>query len=308
MRLQHVKPAAKEDAFARSLVAPGQTISREGEYLKGHGSFHHAGALVASVCGMVEKVDKLVSVRPFKARFHGEIGDIVVGRITQVGAKRWKVDVNARQDYTLMLTAINLPGGIQRRRTSSDELQMRNLFVENDLVYAEVQSINADGSIAIHTRNQRYGKLQNGHLMRVPPALIKRSKQHFHALDCGVDVILGVNGYIWLADSEQQRKQTAFIQKHEKEHYDQLLILPAELKEVGKEARERIARVKNCLHILHSSFMLIHQRSIMELYRLSEKMTLPPKDMLHPNKIKQMYEEDDEDMQDYYNSTTMVEQ
>lgn len=31
----------------------------------------------------------------------------------QVAPKRWKLDINSRQDATLMLSAVNLPGGIQ---------------------------------------------------------------------------------------------------------------------------------------------------------------------------------------------------
>ena len=48
--------------------------------------------LVSSVAGVVERVNKLISVRPLKSRYSGEIGDIIVGRIIDVGAKRWKVD------------------------------------------------------------------------------------------------------------------------------------------------------------------------------------------------------------------------
>lgn len=33
-----------------------------------------------------------------------------------------------------MLSAVSLPGGIQRRRTAEDELQMREIFKEGDLV------------------------------------------------------------------------------------------------------------------------------------------------------------------------------
>lgn len=43
----------------------------------------------------------------------GEVGDVVVGRITEVGQKRWKVDLNSRQDAVLMLSSVNLPGGVQ---------------------------------------------------------------------------------------------------------------------------------------------------------------------------------------------------
>jgi exosome complex component RRP4 len=43
--------------------------------------------VISSVAGVVERVNKLVSVRALKARYTGEIGDIVVGRITEVRSK-----------------------------------------------------------------------------------------------------------------------------------------------------------------------------------------------------------------------------
>lgn len=49
----------------------------------------------------------------FQHRYTGEIGDVVVGRITEVAQKRWKVDVSARCDAILMLSSVNLPGGVQ---------------------------------------------------------------------------------------------------------------------------------------------------------------------------------------------------
>ena len=77
---------------------------------------------------------------------------------------------------------------------------------------AEVQQLHADGSIVLHTRSQKYGKVSNpwqpsvphharhavsqlsdlplpvlqlegGQLLTVPANLIKRQKQHFHHLE-----------------------------------------------------------------------------------------------------------------------------
>jgi len=67
--------------------------------------------LRASVAGILEKVNKLISIRPLKARYNGEIGDLIVGRITEVQQKRWKVDINAKLDAVLLLSSVNLPGG-----------------------------------------------------------------------------------------------------------------------------------------------------------------------------------------------------
>lgn len=79
---------------------------------RGHGTYvDEEKILRASVAGVLEKVNKLISIRPLKARYHGEIGDLIVGRITEVQQKRWKVDLNAKLDGVLLLSSVNLPGG-----------------------------------------------------------------------------------------------------------------------------------------------------------------------------------------------------
>ena len=115
-----------------------------------------------------ERVNKLISVRPARARYTGNIGDLIVGRVTSIENKRWKVDIKGQRDASLQLSSVNLPGGAQRIRTYEDQLQMRSLFIENDLVSAEIQNIGADGLISLHTRNLKYGKLENGQLVTVP--------------------------------------------------------------------------------------------------------------------------------------------
>lgn len=80
--------------------------------LRGHGTYvDEEKTLRASVAGVLEKVNKLISIRPLKARYNGEIGDLIVGRITEVQQKRWKVDVNSKLDAVLLLSSVNLPGG-----------------------------------------------------------------------------------------------------------------------------------------------------------------------------------------------------
>src|SRR3989338_1927653 len=75
-------------------VVPGEVITDQADYMRGHGTFEIDGKLIATLSGVVEKINKLVSVRPLRARYTAEIGDVVVGRILDVGARRWKVDVN----------------------------------------------------------------------------------------------------------------------------------------------------------------------------------------------------------------------
>ena len=129
----------------------------------------------------------------------GEVGDVVVARIVDVGTKRWRADVNARQHAILMLSSINLPGGEQRRRTAEDQLNMRQFYVEHELMSAEVQAFFHDGAMSLHTRSLKYGKLEGGVLVVVAPSLMKRLRQHFHTFEFGVHAIFGMNGYVWVA-------------------------------------------------------------------------------------------------------------
>ncbi|XP_018397915.1 PREDICTED: uncharacterized protein LOC108775939 [Cyphomyrmex costatus] len=192
------------DGIQPRLYTPGEEISSQPDFLRGHGTYvDDEKTLRASVAGILEKVNKLISIRPLKARYNGEIGDLVVGRITEVQQKRWKVDINAKLDAVLLLSSVNLPGGELRRRSAEDEQTMRRYLQEGDLICAEVQSIFADGSLSLHTRVLKYGKLSQGIMLKVPPMLIQRKKTHYHTLESGATLILGYNGYVWISANIQ---------------------------------------------------------------------------------------------------------
>ncbi|OTB16505.1 hypothetical protein K445DRAFT_316781 [Daldinia sp. EC12] len=203
-----------------SIVTPGEVITEDPQWMRGHGTYTTTDppAIISSVAGTLSKTNKLLSVRPLRARYTPEIGDLVVGRIVEVQAKRWRVDVGASLLAQLPLSAVNLPGGIQRRRTETDELQIRTFFSEGDLLVAEVQQLYSDGGAVLHTRSLRFGKLRNGVFMAVSGTGggggVVRAKRQTFVLDVGraaggggaaaddtekIDVVLGVNGYIWVS-------------------------------------------------------------------------------------------------------------
>lgn len=182
-----------------SIVTPGELVTEDPTWMKGHGTYFLESKTYSSVAGNVSRVNRLLSVIPLRGRYEAETGDHVVGRITEVGQKRWKVDIGCKQDAVLMLGSVNLPGGVLRRKSESDELQMRNFLKEGDLLNAEVQSIFSNGSASLHTRSLKYGKLRNGIFLKVPSSLIIKQKNHSYDLLGNVSIILGVNGYIWLS-------------------------------------------------------------------------------------------------------------
>ncbi|KAJ1976060.1 Exosome complex component rrp4 [Dimargaris cristalligena] len=241
------------------LVTPGEPITSNTAFMRGHGTYVEEGVVISALAGVVERINKLVTVRALKARYAGEIGDVVVGRITSLAEKRWRVDLNSRQNGVLALSSINLPGGVQRRKSESDELRMRTFFAEGDLVVAEIQSLYGDGAIAIHTRSLKYGKLRNGTLVTIPPALVQRSRTHFYAIPCGVDVILGLNGYIWVSKHVDPQA----IEANPEEVYSNVN------DPITAEERTNVARVANCIRALSRQFIHIHDTAIVYAYEAS---------------------------------------
>jgi len=235
---EKVRPSEENvsQAEPQQLVSPGDVITREGGYMRGHGTYTRDDVLYASVAGAVQRVNKLIHVTPPKTKYQGEIGDVIVGRITEVQQKRWKVEINARLDAVLQLSSVNLPGGELRRRSAEDELTMRKYLQEGDLISAEVQNLFSDGAVALHTRSLKYGKLSQGTLVTVSPSLIKRRKTHFHKLPFGASVILGNNGNVWIMPTIQEDNEEGggggFAQN---------------LNIVQKSQREVISRLRNCI-------------------------------------------------------------
>ncbi|KAB0800870.1 hypothetical protein PPYR_05224 [Photinus pyralis] len=241
------------------IFTPGEIISEQQEFMRGHGTYEEDIYLKASVAGIKEQVNKLISIRPLKSRYNGEIGDVVVGRITEVQQKRWKVDTNSRLDSLLLLSSVNLPGGELRRRSAEDEHMMRQYLQEGDLISAEVQNVFSDGSLSLHTRSFKYGKLSQGVMLKVFPSLIKRSKTHFHDLPIGASVILGNNGFVWISPTmvNQEDNVGGFTQNLEE-------VVP-------RGTRETIGRLRNCILALAQSNVMLFDTSILYAYEESLK-------------------------------------
>ncbi|KAI5819106.1 hypothetical protein BZA77DRAFT_305735 [Pyronema omphalodes] len=247
----------KRTAGAISIVTPGETVTTDPQWMRGHGTYlDENDGIVATVAGQVMKVNKLLSVKALRSRYQPEIGDLVVGRIVEVQTKRWKVDIASHQTAVLLLSSINLPGGILRKRTSTDELQIRTFFSEGDLLVAEVQSLFQDGSASLHTRSLKYGKLRNGYLCRVSSRGIQRSRSQVltiqGAFGAGeIDVVLGVNGMVWISQKPVpviKEGQTGSVTRLEEEASEAIYSDKNDF--IGEATRREIARVGGCVKAL----------------------------------------------------------
>lgn len=137
---------------------------------------------------------------------------------------------------------------------------MRTFFSEGDLLVSEVQAFFQDGSISLHTRSLRYGKLRNGLLVRSPASLISRLKSHFIVLPCGVQLIVGLNGFIWVCIASKEVKE---------EDEEDFTLYSSKNDDLPMEKQEAIARVGKCIEILAESGVRITEARVAGLWEAS---------------------------------------
>lgn len=212
-----------------------------------------------------------------------EIGDLVIGRIVEVQSRRWKVDISAPLLASLPLSAINLPGGILRKRTSVDELNIRTFFNEGELVVAEVQSLYQDGSAALHTRSLKYGKLRNGYFLSVsgsggtgssPRGGVARARRQVFTISTAhgggdVDVVLGVNGYIWISKHVVPKSDVAITRMEESVSQE---IYSSQNDEVATSTRQEIARVVGVIRALVERGVRVDEDVVRRGYEAAAEM------------------------------------
>lgn len=258
-----------------TVFTPGELVTEDPSWMRGHGTYVGKNKLTyASVAGKLERVNRLLSVRALHGKYNPQIGDHVVGRVSEVGNRKWKIELGSAQDAVLQLGSVNLPGGILRRKSDDDELNMREFLKEGDLLNAEVQMLYQDGGCALHTRSLRYGKLRNGMLCHVPPSLVLHEVTQSHELEGHVEAIIGTNGYIWLRQASKTQAAAnsganpTSLNRLEMES-DPTQIYKDKNDEIPLGVRQTISRYANCVQALADCKQMIFGQKLQRVYEAS---------------------------------------
>lgn len=260
-------------------VIPGERISDDG-FMRGHGTVVANGQVVACVAGRVERVNKLVCARGIAGRYIGQVGDLVVGCVSEVGHKSWRVDVGGCRRASLALSAVHLPDDAQRIRTREDALSMRKIFDENSVLCAEVQAVRADGTILLHTRSNRYGQLLRGQVVRVKPHLVRRLPRHFWRVGAA-QVAVGNNGWVWVQRAIPQHWIDEF--GHDELSAEAWRTLTAR-HAASDMPCDDLARVTASVAVLGLLGAAVNEDTLHTVFAASDK--IPPHDMLQPQHTK----------------------
>lgn len=123
--------------------------------------------------------------------------------------------------------------------------------------------------------------------------LIRRLKSHFLSLPCGVDLILGLNGYIWISkhvkESEQEGEEgfdaeAVYSNRNDVSATNQISSVNGLAQLLGKDiddaTRSAVSRVSNIIRVLAAHFVPLTDTILLNAYEWAVEQDGSIKDLL----------------------------
>jgi exosome complex component RRP4 len=198
----------------RKVVIPGEVIVEGEDYLPGESTEKRDGKIYSLRYGLAQEQNNLIKVIPLSGVYSAKRGNVVIGKVENVLANGWIVDIGAAD--SAFLSIMEVP-----RYVNKDA--MEEVLSIDDLVLAKIWSINKRG-IDLSLKSRGLGRVDEGIVFNVNPnkvpriigkegSMIKIIKEH-----TGCDITVGQNGTILvkgnaIVDELFAKKAIKFIEK-----------------------------------------------------------------------------------------------
>ncbi len=204
-------------AEANQVVAPGELLA-EGDHVLGDNAYRVGNQIFSACIGLLEVDGNRVLVVPFRGGYFPRVGDLVAGRIVDIGLSGWSVDILA--PYPSMLPASETPGSRgPRRRDLSEILEV------GDMILAQILAFDRTRDPLLTIKGPGLGKVTTGRVVEISaakiPRLIGRKGSMISMLkrETGCQITVGQNGIalVWGKTPDAERLAVEAIYMVERE-------------------------------------------------------------------------------------------
>ena len=231
----------------RSMVTPGDVIA-EGDFSIGSHVYRREKKVVSQVIGLVTIKDNFVSVVPLKGKYLPRVGDLVIGKVTDVSLSTWIVDI-ASPYPGVMRTSTSLT-----RRFDPIKDKTRRIFDVGEVLVAKVYSFDRTRYPVLTIRSDNrgcgntpyLGKLVGGRVIDVSPSKIPRLigrrgsmiSTIKHYTNC--KMIVGQNGRVWFKGNNLEDELLVLRAIEKKDREAHTTGLTDRIKEFLEDAKKKM--------------------------------------------------------------------
>jgi len=178
----------------REIVVPGDLLDDSG--LKpGPGTYVEGNGVFAAQLGIKSVRQNVVGVVPLSGQYIPERGDQVVGKIVDVSASSWLVDINS--PYPAPLHVNEVPWRVEFGETSK-------FMTVGDVVLLKVMGMDEVRRVQVSMKEHGLRKLTGGMVLEISPSKVPRvigrngSMIQMLKNSTGCRIYVGQNGRIWV--------------------------------------------------------------------------------------------------------------
>ncbi|MEJ5292345.1 MAG: exosome complex RNA-binding protein Rrp4 [Candidatus Methanosuratincola sp.] len=192
----------------RQLVSPG-TLLAEGSYQSGFNVYRDDGKYYASMVGLADIRNNVISVIPLRGCYIPQPGDVVIGKVVECISTAWMLDI--RSPYQGVLFASEF---LSKPLNPLKEEARRYLDV-GEMVIATVMAFDRTRNPSLTARDHGLGKIHRGTVIDVDftrvPRIIGKKGSMITMLkkETGAQILVGQNGRVWI--SGKSRDEEAVI-------------------------------------------------------------------------------------------------
>lgn len=178
----------------REVVVPGELLAISSKKA-GIGTYSEGGKIFASQLGIKTVRPDSISVVPLAGQYIPVTGDLVVGKIVDVGASNWLVDINS--PYPSPLHVNEVPWRVEFGET-------RKFMTVGDIVLLMIVGVDETKRIRVSMQEHGLRKLTGGTVMEVSPSKVPRvigkngSMIQMLKNMTSCRIYVGQNGRIWI--------------------------------------------------------------------------------------------------------------
>lgn len=178
----------------REVVVPGELLAISSKKA-GVGTYSEGGKIFASQLGIKTVRPDSISVVPLAGQYIPVTGDLVVGKIVDVGASNWLVDINS--PYPSPLHVNEVPWRVEFGET-------RKFMTVGDIVLLMIVGVDETKRIRVSMQEHGLRKLTGGMVMEVSPSKVPRvigkngSMIQMLKNMTSCRIYVGQNGRIWI--------------------------------------------------------------------------------------------------------------
>jgi exosome complex component RRP4 len=179
---------------AREVVVPGELLAISSKKA-GIGTYSEGGKIFASQLGIKTVRPDSISVVPLAGQYIPVTGDLVVGKIVDVGASNWLVDINS--PYPSPLHVNEVPWRVEFGET-------RKFMSVGDIVLLMIVGVDETKRIRVSMQEHGLRKLTGGMVIEVSPSKVPRvigkngSMIQMLKNMTSCRIYVGQNGRIWI--------------------------------------------------------------------------------------------------------------